>query len=250
MKNRAFELDFLRGLAIIMMILHHLIYDLRYIMGLDLFAWQESYFFEYWVRAPFVFIFLIVSGICCTFSKSNIRRSIRMAAVAVAFSAVFYIVSIVTSSEMYVFFNIIHILAVGTFIYSILEHMEKKKVIQDIRLPLLVLVVIFMWLEYPLSKLPLSMIPALLPLHEQFASGLGMADYMPLVPWIGLFFAGAVIGRLFYTERRSLLPRMPAFVRRISLPFEFVGRNSLIFYIFHQPALLGTLYLMRLAGIL
>jgi uncharacterized membrane protein len=250
MKNRAFELDFLRGLAIIMMILHHMIYDLRYIMGIDIFAWQESYFFEYWIRAPFVFIFLIVSGICCTFSRSNIRRSLKMAAVAVAFSAVFYIVSIVSKSEMYVFFNIIHILAVGTFLYSVLEWMEKKRFIRDIRLPLLALVIVFMWLEYPLSKLPESFIPVLLPLHEQFAFGLGMADYMPLVPWIGLFFAGAVIGRLFYANKESLLPDAPAAVRRISVPFEFVGRNSLVFYLFHQPALLLVLYLLRITGVL
>lgn len=249
MKNRVFELDFLRGLAIIMMILHHLIYDLRYIMDLDIFAWQESYFFEYWVRAPFVFIFLIVSGICCTFSKSNIRRSIKMGAVAIAFSAVFFIISIYSKTEMYVIFNIIHILAVGTLIYSILEYLEKK-IIKDIRLPLLMLVVIFMWLEYPLSKLPATFMPILLPLHEQFASGIGMADYMPLVPWIGLFFAGAVIGRIFYSQRQSLLPEPPAAVRRIAGPFEFVGRNSLVFYIFHQPVLLLTLYLLRTAGIL
>ncbi|MHB1453689.1 MAG: heparan-alpha-glucosaminide N-acetyltransferase domain-containing protein [Saccharofermentanales bacterium] len=250
MKNRVFELDFLRGLAIIMMILHHLIYDLRYIMELDIFAWQESYVFEYWIRAPFVFIFLIVSGISCTFSRSNWKRSMKMAAVAIAFSIVFYIVSIVSETQMYVFFNIIHVLAVGTILYSFLDYLEKKKIIRDITLPLLAMVILFMWLEYPLSKIQAVFLPVLLPLHEQFASGVGMADYMPLVPWIGLFFAGAIIGRLFYSQHKTLLPDAPEAVRSISAPFEFVGRNSLLFYIFHQPVLLLVLFLLRTAGIL
>ena len=44
--TRAFELDVLRGAAVIMMMLHHFIYDLRFIFGLDVFAWQETGFFQ------------------------------------------------------------------------------------------------------------------------------------------------------------------------------------------------------------
>jgi uncharacterized membrane protein len=245
MQKRAFELDFLRGLAIIMMILHHLIYDLRYIMGLDLFAWQESYFFEYWLRAPFVFIFLAVSGVCCTFSSSNIRRSGKMALVAAGFSAVFFAVSTFTDSEMYVIFNVIHILAVGTFLYAVLEVLASKGIIRDLRMPLLILVVVFLWLEYPLSAMDRGFVPVLIPLHDHFSIGLGMADYMPLVPWIGLFFAGALFGRLFYAQKQSLFPNPPPVVQGVTAPFAFVGRHSLLFYILHQPIVLAILFLLR-----
>ncbi len=249
-RDRAFELDVLRGLAIFMMMLHHLIYDLRYIMGLDIFAWQESYFFEYWVRTPFVFIFLFVSGICCTFSRSNFRRSLKMAAVAAGFTAVFWGISAATGTEMYVFFNIIHVLAVGTFLYAVLELLEKKGRIRDIRFPILMLAILFLWLEYPLSRLDPAAIPALLPLHDRFSSGIGMADYMPLVPWIGLFFAGAFTGRIFYAGRQTVFPGAPAAVLRATSPLGFIGRHSLAFYIIHQPVLLAVLYLLRWAGFL
>ena len=38
--KRAFELDALRGFAIFMMILHHMIFDFRYLLGLNVFAFQ------------------------------------------------------------------------------------------------------------------------------------------------------------------------------------------------------------------
>ena len=51
-KNRILEIDLLRGLAVFLMMLHHLIFDLRYIVGLDVFAFQESSWFVFFLQ-PF-----------------------------------------------------------------------------------------------------------------------------------------------------------------------------------------------------
>ena len=40
-KARVFELDFLRGLALLMMVLHHLIYDLRFLLKLDVLLFRR-----------------------------------------------------------------------------------------------------------------------------------------------------------------------------------------------------------------
>ena len=57
--TRAFELDVLRGAAVIMMMLHHFIYDLRFIFGPGCLRLAGVRFFlTIGVRAPFVFIFL------------------------------------------------------------------------------------------------------------------------------------------------------------------------------------------------
>jgi len=77
-KNRVFELDALRGLALFMMFLHHFIFDLRYIFGLDVFAWQESWWFINLLRPLFLNVFLVVSGISSSFSRSNTRRGLRL----------------------------------------------------------------------------------------------------------------------------------------------------------------------------
>ncbi|MHB1483156.1 MAG: heparan-alpha-glucosaminide N-acetyltransferase domain-containing protein [Saccharofermentanales bacterium] len=248
--QRAFEIDFLRGLAIIMMILHHFIYDIRYVMGIDLFAFQESFVFTEWIRAPFVFIFLFVSGISCSFSKNNFRRSAKMAGFALLFSGVFYVISIISGMEMYVIFNILHLLALGTLFYAILAFFEKKYDFNGVNAILIFTGVIFLWLSFPLSKLGVVDIPYLIPLFEGFDARFGMADYMPMVPWLGMFIFGALFGRLYYKDRQTLLPAIHAKTRYVTLPFEFVGRNSLLFYVLHQPVLIGVLYLLRFLGII
>jgi uncharacterized membrane protein len=249
-KNRAFELDAMRGLAVVMMMLHHLIFDLRYLMGLDVFAWQDSNFFIYWVRAPFVFLFLFISGICCSFSRNNFKRAAKTAAVAVLFSVIFYAVSRIAGSEMYVFFNVLHLLALGTLLYAGLTWLEQKRSFKGVNAVLILVGVLFLWLSYPLSKINETLQPALLPLAETFAKGIGMADYMPLVPWMGMFLFGALFGRLFYSNRQSLYPKAPPALKRVVFPFEFTGRHALLFYLLHQPIFIGALYLFKFLGII
>ncbi len=248
--KRAFELDFLRGLAIIMMMLHHFIYDLRYVIGLDVFAIQDTYFFIYWIRAPFVFIFLFVSGICCSFSKNNFVRSAKMAAAAVLFSVVFLVVSIYTKSQMYVIFNVLHILAVGTLLYAVLSFLETKFSFKGVNYILIFAGIFFLWLSYPLSALKESFIPALVPVFDVFAYGIGMADYMPLIPWFGMFLFGALFGRLYYSQKKSVFLNASKQVLAVSKPFEFVGRNALLFYVFHQPMIIGVLFLLEFVGLI
>jgi len=249
-QNRVMELDFLRGFAIIMMILHHFIYDLRYIFELDVFAWQETYFFSHILRPPFVFIFLFVSGICCTFSKNNFLRAFKLIIVAILFSVTFFLVSKFTRTNMYVIFNVLHLLGLGTFLYALINYCEVKTGKIDSNKIYLFSTVLILWLYFPVSKIETSTNVLLAAFHENFAKGFGMADYMPVIPWLGLFFFGVVFGRLYYKDKKTLFPNAPNAVKTLFIPFEFVGRNSLIFYIFHQPVLIGFLYLLRISGII
>lgn len=256
--KRAFELDALRGLAIFMMILHHLIFDLRYLMGFDVFPFQETNWFNNLLRPVFVVVFLTVSGICCQFSRGNIRRSGKLMAVAAAFSAVMAIASYVMQEELYVFFNILHVLAVGTFLYGVFSFWEtrrktgnipsadKSNVRGDVFLILLSAALLYCGeLPYIFSVksywlLPLGFLPQNI---------VGMGDYLPLFPWIGFFFIGSVIGRIAYKEKRTFFPDAPNAVLCISKPFVWLGQYSLVVYLLHQPAILAILFGLRYLGI-
>ena len=211
---------------------------------------RRPVFFNDWVRAPFVFIFLFVSGICCSFSKNNFLRAAKTAVVAALFSAVFWVVSILLQSEMYVFFNVLHLLTLGTLAYAVLSFLEQKKRLRGVNAILLFSGILFVWLAYPMSKLTLAFQPLLLPFYEGFAQGIGMADYMPIVPWLGMFFFGALFGRLYYRNRQTLFPNASAKVKLAASPVEFVGRHALLFYVLHQPIILGVLYLLEILGII
>lgn len=257
-----------------MMLLHHLIYDLRYLFGLDVFAFQETWWFENLLRPTFLNVFLVVSGICCTFSRSNLRRGLRLLLVAAAVSVVSAILSLTMTIEVYVLFNVLHLLAIGTLLYAGLTRRElaacgqagnsldpaappsaaaagrnQTAAGQDPRLDVILLVLTAVLL-YAGSLIPdlqqrwggnwLTLPFGLLP-----ASRPGMADYLPIIPWLGFFLVGALVGRRLYARCQTAFPGAPGWLLSATRPFEFIGRNSLWFYALHQPVLIGLLSGLR-----
>ncbi len=93
-KGRIIELDFLRGFSILLMFFDHFMYDMAYVMGkvFDSFPGQSSFFLwlvnnaqRYWVsdirfhiRNIVVFIFLCLIGVCCSFSRNNLKRGLKL----------------------------------------------------------------------------------------------------------------------------------------------------------------------------
>ncbi len=76
--------------------------------------------------------------------------------------------------------------------------------------------------------------------HRSFAYGMSMGDYFPLIPNLGIAFAGAAIVTLFYSSGKSLLPALDGKWNR---PFRFMGRHTLLIVIVHQIVNLALLSL-------
>lgn len=229
-----------------MMVLHHMIFDLRYLIGLDVFAWQESDWFIRLLRPLFLGVFLVISGICSTFTRSNLRRGLRLGAVALGFTVATVAASLATHTDFYIFFNVLHLLAVGILLYAALTRQDQGPR-TDAVLVLLTLAILYGALilpQEPVSTwllLPFGILPANVP---------GMSDYLPIFPWLGFFMAGVLIGRLLYRDRQTAFPHAPAWLLRLSAPFMVAGRNSLWIYALHQPILLAILYGLNAAGII
>jgi len=71
--------------------------------------------------------------------------------------------------------------------------------------------------------------------------GFSTLDYFPVFPWIGVYFTGIFLGRVFYSERKSLFniqPR-PGFL-------AYISRHSLLLYMVHQPIFFSILYLIHM----
>lgn len=230
-----------------MMILMHLAWDIRYEFRVDVFAFLEAEWFWTFVHPFFIVIFVGVSGVCCTFSKNNLIRGLKLAGVAAGLSVGTFLITRFLKIDCLIIFNVLALLATGILLYALIEFIEKKTGADPRSVNALLgftgafataLGMSISRMDYAVDNL------IFLPVGFKMISMPYMADYMPLFPWIGVFLTGCVIGRICYAERKSLLPVKNKTANCILAPFEFLGRHSLIIYLVHQPVVYGIMYLI------
>jgi len=238
--QRIWEIDFLRGLSIILVIGYHLLYDIGDYVGIPRFlGWSTNLSTVAWTIAQHFFagLFVLLSGTSSTLTRSNIRRGLRLLAVALALTLGTYLIAVwfhLLDPSDTIVFGILHCLAVSMLFYGAVF-----KNVSAAANALCGAAVIGLAALLPILKKALLirsdwLIPFGLP-SPSFSS----LDYFPLIPWFGVFLIGAALGRTLYAAKKSLLPwRLPTtFV-------NFAGRHSLVIYIAHQPVIMGALYLL------
>lgn len=251
--GRIWEVDFLRGLCIILMVMDHALYDLAFIFryrwfgtgeGTGVLFWltetARTAYFPWilrdvvWIVAVFSFVFLC--GISCSFSHSNRKRGGRLALIALALTAVTYGLDQFSGTvDQYVIrFGILHLLAVSILLYSFLERVRRPIIIG------FSLVAILIGLYFSMN--PLDTSSQVLALFVKTRGPFYSADYFPLLPWFGCFLLGAALGPVIYPRKQSLFPRGSG--KTWKKPFLAAGRHSLLIYILHQPVVYGLLLLV------
>ncbi len=249
---RIWELDFLRGFCILLMILDHTLYDLAYIFRQQWFGGREASGILYqlsnfaatdyypWIVRDIgwwfaVFCFIFICGVSCSFSHSNLKRGLRLAGVAVLLTLATWGVDWYTGQEdgFIIRFGVLHMMAASILLYCLLRRAG----------PLFMLLLSFfaMAIGIYFLNVPLESSISCSGILARSTAGFYSADYFPLLPWFGFFLAGAALGPLMYRDRRSFFPgRGSAAWKR---PILFIGRNSLVFYVLHQPAIYAILTL-------
>lgn len=102
LENRITEIDFLRGICVFLMIIDHAFYDVFGVLPsvFEDFPYKNDFsrkLYEfavgYWswlprnvVRFAVLAVFLTLTGICCSFSRSNLKRGLKLAGVALLVS--------------------------------------------------------------------------------------------------------------------------------------------------------------------
>lgn len=251
-RDRAYELDLLRGVAMIMMLIMHLSWDIRYEFGINSCKYLISNWFNVFVHPIILVLFLGIAGICCTFSRNNIRRGCKLLIVALGFTIGTYIATNYMGIECLILFNVLHLLSLSVFIYGLINWLERRFSIEPNKVTFITgLIGIYIAIvgsgihDYDLQADNML----LLPVGFYMRSMPEMADYLPIFPWMGIFFVGVAIGRICYKEKKSLFPGRSEALRRIEAPIEFLGRHSLLIYITHQPLMYGILYvILKAAG--
>jgi uncharacterized membrane protein len=246
-KKRIWELDFLRGLAIIMMVFDHFMFDLANLRGYfsnfyqvdnEVFNWLRETAILYWGstlrffgREFFVLLFLLISGISFTFSKNNYRRGLKLLVVALIITLVTYLADMFLGFNVLIVFGVIHMFAVNILITALLRKLIRSEwVILFIGMFILTMSFIFGLFNTSYVSLSWSSLPRII-------IGLNVygADHFGIFPYLGILLIGTVIGKTFYSNRQSLLPHIQLSNRNL---FMVTGRYSLYVYVIHQPVVL------------
>jgi len=233
LQKRFWEIDFLRGIAIIMMIVFHIISDLYHFGGYDFRIY--SGFWRYFAHATAgIFILLVGISLTLSFSKADgkanylkyFKRGLKIFSWGLLITAMTWIFY----KEGFIVFGVLHLIGVSIILaYPFLKlkfwNLGVGIGLVAVGAYLLNFAFEFKWLVW------LGFIP----------KNTYIADYFPILPWFGVVLVGVFLGNLLYYNynRRFKLPDLSKF--SIVKGFCFLGRNSLLIYLIHQPVLIAII---------
>lgn len=239
MQQRVWELDVFRGVCIVGMVLLHLLYDLVELYRLIPMAYPAALRFLLDWGGTF---FVALSGVCVTLGSRAPRRGLAVFAGGMLCTAVTWGMYRLGMADwgFVIRFGILHCLGLCMLLWPLLK-----------KLPLWAMALLGIVLAaagvYLAVQPAVSSCRWLFPLgivYPGFQSG----DYFPLLPFLGFFLLGAVIGRTVYRDRSTRFPGIDPNL----LPFRALsacGRHSLVIYLLHQPLISGVLMLADALGL-
>ncbi len=233
MKKRIWELDAFRGLCILGMVIVHFVYDIAVMYRIV--DWQLPAWFSF-LQAWGNIFFILLSGTCVTLGSHHIKRGLLVTGAGLLVSAVMFVMWKIDflSKANLIYFGVLHCLGVCMLLWAIFRKLPNWA--------LAVFGLLFVAAGFYLRGRILVDFPWLLPLGFRYP-GFASSDYFPLLPNFGFFLLGAVLGRLLYRKKESLLPRVNPKNPIIAL-LLFFGKHSLIIYLLHQPLLTGLCMLL------
>ena len=241
-QRRVGMLDLLRGGAMILVVLYHLLYDLVNIAQVNLPRWltpglpvMEG------VHTGFLWVLFAVSGICSGYSKNLLRRGVLLYLAGFA-------VTLVTMLWIPTFPIVFGVLSCFGACMVLTDLCEKW--LDRIPWPIVTLLGVILWmifadfdhgvLHFGVKNVAISLpdVRYLYPLGIKSSSFLSR-DYFPVIPFVFMFLAGS---GLYRPIAKGSFPKW--FYSSHSRPVEWIGRHSLIIYAVHQPILIGIVSLI------
>lgn len=245
-KKRIWEIDFLRGLAIFLMIFDHLAYDFAtfnsffinsyqisnpVINSLITFSLQfETSALRNILHLIFAGLFFVLCGISSTFSRNNWKRAFEILLFCFLLDFATFLIYYLSDKNIDVrmIFNVLFALSIGILLVQLLSYFSFHR---KAYLFLGILILYFGIAQNSFSptwvneEFTLSMIP------DIFLGKIGYGSDCFSLIYVGYVFLGAYIGETFYNKKVSLLPSLDGKWNRF---FLWIGKHTLIIYLFHQ----------------
>ncbi|MBI4171060.1 MAG: DUF1624 domain-containing protein [Candidatus Aenigmarchaeota archaeon] len=235
---RFWEIDTLRGIAIVLMVIFNWAFALNYFL---IYSIGSGWLF-WWLFPRFIAtMFIVIAGISFTISYSRMKTAKKKTKASVYKKYIFrggkifllgMLATLATGlffPQGTIYFGILHFLGIAIMTASLFRNLGKWNVLLGIIFILTgiiaqTLTVSYLWLLWAGIK------------PENFYT----FDYFPLFPWLGIFLIGMFAGDIFYKNGKRNF--MISDEKKITQAISFLGRHSLVIYILHIPVLLLILH--------
>ena len=228
-KKRIASIDALRGLAVVLMVIHHFLLDLVVLCGAP--GWLFSNPVFDFLHYIFAGLFIFLSGVSSRFSHSNLARGAKCFLIALAFT---FVTSLPIIDEP-ILFGVLHLLGFSMLFYGVFGKVLDK-ILPRALMPFLY-AALLVGSAILVEHTDIGGAARYLFMFGWMYPGFYSADYFPIFPWLFVFLLGTWAG--IYIKERRLPERFYTFDCPL-LPA--VGRHALIVYIVHQPVFYGLIY--------
>jgi uncharacterized membrane protein len=241
-RNRFWEIDFLRGCAIILMMGFHWTVDRYFINGDS--VWVSPLVLSLWQMVT-AGLFLLLAGVSLTLRRDPSEKPDRTVChfqqhgnlfrhrhlwrglVILGWGLLITAITRLFLPKEYVIFGILHLIGIAVLISQPLLHLKTWNLALGI-----MVIGLGIYLNHQRVPFPWLLWAGFIP--DDFAS----IDYFPLFPWYGAVLIGIFLGNTLYGNQRRNFPlKDPNRCAAIQW-LCFLGRNSLMIYLIHQPILL------------
>lgn len=239
-QERVWELDFIRGVAICLVIVYHLLFDLAFfgIYSLD-FSSIPAKFSAYSIASTF----LLLVGISLTLRRSHLLtkvprketyvsillRGLKILVIAIGITLTTWLYL----GEGFILFGILHCIGLSMILAIPFLPSRTAPLLSGVTLIVLGVVFYTITIDSP-YLLWLGIRPTIF----------YTVDYYPLLPWLGMVLLGVFLGNRLYANGKRVYTLPDWSSKKFVGVFSFFGRHTLLIYLIHQPIIIGMLYLL------
>jgi uncharacterized membrane protein len=239
--KRFIEIDIIRGLAIVLMVFGHILWDLDYF---GVFPINSSIYSSLQNFVPQLFFLIVGIGIIVSYKRKSLdhaqekkyfKHLIFRGFKVFSLGLVLSVFSLIFMPSTPVIFGVLHCIGLSIILSVPFLMLKKYNLIFAS-----ILLIIGFWFSQIYVQNP-TILHLIIGLHPAEVWTFTV-DYFPILPWFGIVVLGIAIGDFLYCgdKRRFKFPELDKY--KPAKLISWIGQHSLGIYLLHQPIIAGFMY--------